>query len=104
VASLLDLAATKASTVQKRAASRDYLDLDALLSQGHVTLTDALAAGSAVYGRAFNPQLTLKALSFFGDGDLSQVPVEARERLLEAVREVDLEQLPARLRALGGES
>lgn len=103
VASLLDLAATKASTVQKRAVSRDYFDLDALLLQGRVSLLDAVAAARVVYGRGFNPQLTLKALSFFGDGDLARLPEEVRSRLLDAVQQVDLAQVPERIREMGGE-
>ena len=67
--------------VQKRAEARDYLDIDALLRHG-VDLPTALAAGSVVYGRSFNPLITLKALSFFDD-----VPMlygEVRERLSAA--------------------
>ena len=51
VASLLDVAATKVTTVQARADAKDYLDIDAVLGAG-VTLEDALGAASAVYGSA----------------------------------------------------
>jgi Arc/MetJ family transcription regulator len=93
VASLLDLAATKASVLQKRAASKDYIDLDALMVAG-VSLASALAAGAALYGSAFNPQVTLKALVYYEDGDLDEVPEAVRERLRAAVRSVDLDALP----------
>ena len=84
VAALLDLAGTKASVVQMRAEAKDYLDIDALLTDGRVDLPMALAAACAIYGAQFNPQITLKALSFFGDGNLGRLP-----------RVVDLDCLPA---------
>ena len=50
VASLLDIAGTKAAVVQKRAEVKDYIDIDAILQHG-VDLPTVLAAGAAVYGR-----------------------------------------------------
>lgn len=99
VASLLDLAGTKVSVLQKRAAARDYIDLDVLISNG-IPLDRALAAGAALYGANFNPQVTLKALTFYEDGDLEDVPLETRARLRTAVRAVDMKALPD----LGGRS
>ena len=93
VASLLDLAATKAAVVQSRSSARDYVDLDALLRAG-IPLDQALGAASAVYGPGFNPLLTLKALSYYGEGDLDEVPDEVRENLTEAVSGVNLQGLP----------
>jgi hypothetical protein len=94
IASILDLAATKAAVVQKRAEAKDYLDLDAILMNGDVDLPVALSAARAVYGESFNPQITLKALSFFGDGNLGELPDPVRLRLVNAVRGVDLDRLP----------
>jgi hypothetical protein len=91
VASLLDLAGTKVAVVQKRAEARDYLDIDALIRHG-VDLPTALAAGRIVYGRSFNPMITLKALSFFED--LPTLAVEVRQRLSAAVEAVDPAELP----------
>jgi hypothetical protein len=93
VASLTDLAGMKAAVVQKRAEAKDYLDLDVLITRGGVDLASALAAGKTLYGDAFNPEITLKALSFFGDGNLDSVPTETRDRLVAAVRSVDLSAL-----------
>ena len=93
VASLVDLAGTKASVVQKRAAAKDYIDLAALIEAG-IGLPTALAAGSAIYGKAFNPQITLKALSYFDDGDLNTLPLQTRRLLQDAVRNTDLRNLP----------
>ena len=86
VASLLDLAGTKVAVVQKRAEMKDYLDIDALLQHG-VDLPTMLAAGGVVYGRSFNPLITLKALSYFDD--VPKLPLEVRHRLLAAVAGVD---------------
>jgi hypothetical protein len=93
LASLLDLAGTKASVVQQRAEAKDYLDIDALLRSG-LSLSLALAAGRAIFGTRFEPQSTLKALSYFGDGDLGTLEPTVRENLQRAVRAVDLERLP----------
>lgn len=94
IASLLDLAGTKAAVVQQRAEAKDYRDIDALLRDGRVDLPTALASARAIYGPKFNPQITLKALSFFGDGNLSSLPAAVQDRLAGAAREVDLDRLP----------
>lgn len=93
IASLLDLAGAKASVVQVRAEAKDYVDLDALI-RGGVDLPHALAVAGALYGEMFSPQATLKALSYFEDGDLHTLAEETRKRLTEAVRAVNLDALP----------
>lgn len=93
VASLLDLAGMKAAVVQQRAEAKDYIDLHALLVAG-IGLPMALAAARVIYGERFNPQLTLKALSFFGDGDLPSLPGGIKERIIAAVKSADLDRLP----------
>jgi hypothetical protein len=96
IASLLDLAGTKASVVQVRAEARDYIDLDAIATSGHIDLPTALAAAAAaIYGRQFNPQITLKALSYFEDGNLATLAEAVKARLAAAARETDLDRLPA---------
>jgi hypothetical protein len=94
VASLLDLAGTKAAVVQQRAEAKDYIDIAALLSDGRVDLPTALASAKAIYGPQFNSQITLKALSFFGDGNLQQLRRETKDLLAAAAREIDLDRLP----------
>jgi hypothetical protein len=90
VASLGDLAGTKLAVIQKRAEAKDYIDVDALLTAG-IDLLAALAAGRIVYGRAFNPVVALKALSYFDD--VATLPAAVKARLRAAVAAVD----PARL-------
>jgi hypothetical protein len=86
VASLLDLAGTKAAVIQKRAQEKDYVDIDALLRHG-VDLATILAAGRVVYGRSFNPLITLKALSYFDD--VPTLPIAVRQRLVTAVAAIE---------------
>lgn len=95
VASLLDLAGTKASVVQVRAEAKDYIDIDALITRGKIGLPLALSAAQELYGSTFNPQITLKALSFFDDGELRQLPEAMKLRLVNAARGVDLDRLPS---------
>lgn len=94
VASLTDLAGMKAAVVQKRAEAKDYLDLDAIIGRGAVDLSTALAAAKSIYGRSFNPELTLKALCFFGNGDLPTLSAAIQGRLAAAAGAVDLSNLP----------
>jgi hypothetical protein len=94
IASLLDIAGTKASVIQVRAEAKDYLDVDAVMRLGNISLPTALAAAQMLYGPAFNPEVTLKALSFFDDGNLRDLPDDLKQRLVAAAREVDLDHLP----------
>jgi hypothetical protein len=101
VASLLDLAATKVKVVQDRAEAKDYVDLGRLLEEG-VSLDDAMGAAVAVYGPDFNALISLKALSYFADGDLPTLPAAVRERLTRAVALVDPLRLPQSAPLAGG--
>ena len=94
IASLLDLAGMKAAVVQQRPEAKDYIDLATMIERNVVNLPTAVAAAQIIYGASFNPELTLKALSYYGDGNLHTVPIQHKERLLEAIRSVDLDQLP----------
>ena len=78
-----------------RAEAKDYIDLDALITAGKVDLSTALSAAQQIYGQTFNPQITLKALSYFDDGDLRQLPEDLKSRLATAARQVDLDRLPS---------
>jgi hypothetical protein len=95
IAALLDLAGAKARVLQMRAEAKDYLDIAALLENGRIDLPTALAAARAMYGPEFNPQITLKTLTYFDEGDLRKLPQPVKDRLAEAVRAVDLDRLPA---------
>lgn len=96
---MLDLAGTKALAVQQRAETRDYTDIDAILQTARIDLPTALAAAKAIYGTPFNPQITLKALSSFSEGNLRRIPKATKDRLATAARDVDLDRLPTIARA-----
>lgn len=86
VASLDDLLAHKLKTVLQRVEVKDYLDVDALLQSG-LSLASGLA-GARVLFPAFAPQECLKALTYFEDQGLSDLPRDLEERLLSAVKSV----------------
>jgi hypothetical protein len=94
IASLLDLAGTNASVVQMRAEAKDYIDIDAMLTDGRIDLPAALAKARAIYREQFNPQITLKALSYFEDGNVKTLPEAMKRRLARAASAVDLDRLP----------
>jgi|SRR5208283_580176 len=93
VASLLDVAGCKMAVVQRRAEAKDYRDIAALLEHG-VSLTEALAAAKAIYGEQFEPRTTLRALSYFADGDLPKLSVTMQSALRTAAAGVKLDELP----------
>jgi hypothetical protein len=49
-----------------------------------VSLHQAMAAARSVYGEQYNPILTMKSLTYFGDGDLSKLTSEQKARLVDA--------------------
>ena len=87
----------KAAVIQKRAASRDYIDIEALIMKAGIDLLTALAAGFVIYGNQFNPQITLKALVYFKGGDLKSLPQKVKNNLLKAIQTVALEEIPTRI-------
>jgi len=93
VASLLDVAATKLATIQQRAQARDYEDIAAIIATG-IGLSDALAAASGVYGKQFNGALSLKALTYFADGDLPLLSPSTQEQLRSAAARFNLTKIP----------
>ena len=94
IASLRDLGGTKAQVVQSRALSKDYIDIDALMRLGGVSLEAMLGAAAAIHGELYNPMLTLKALAYFGDGDLAELPAAVRKRLSLAATTLDPGSIP----------
>ena len=86
VAGLLDLAAQKIKVVQLRAEKKDYIDICTLLQSG-LSLERALGAAQSLYPE-FNPLMSLKALTFFDDGDLGTLTESSRSLLIAAVSNV----------------
>lgn len=94
VASLKDLFGTKCATVPQRNEGKDYLDIHALLTKGRIELPVGMACAAAIYGRQYNPVLTLQALSYFDDLP-EPLPQGVRLDLLAAVKSVSLQALPS---------
>jgi hypothetical protein len=86
VASLDDLLAHKLKTVLQRVEPKDYLDVDALIQSG-LSLSSGLA-GARLLFPAFSPQECLKALTYFEDDALRDLPQDLEARLLSAVKRV----------------
>src|ERR1700722_18823255 len=93
IASLLDLLASKLKTVQSRAEAKDYRAILATFDAG-LSLAEGLAAAAAIYGKNFNGVLSLKALTYFEDGDLPSLTPTIQKRLLAAATSVNLKGLP----------
>jgi hypothetical protein len=94
VASIEDLLATKVKVLLQRIESKDYLDVAALLGSG-VALATGLAAARSLFGPAFQPSESLKALVYFEGGDLDALTEATKRLLIHAVTAVrDLPSIP----------
>ena len=87
VASLEDLMAHKLKVILQRAEKKDYADIAAMLRAG-VSLTRGFAAARLFFGGALQPAESLKALTYFKDGDLARLPVTDRRTLIAAAAAV----------------
>jgi hypothetical protein len=87
VASLGDLMATKVKVILQRVEAKDYIDIAAMIEAG-VSLERGLAAAREMYGPAFQPSESLKAMVYFEGGDLHTLTRETREILVDAVTNV----------------
>ncbi len=92
VASLDDLMATKVKVILQRAEVKDYWDIAEML-RANVSLPKGLAAARELFGPAFQPSESLKAMVYFDDGDLKTLSREDRITLVNAVSAV--RELPA---------
>ena len=87
VAALDDLMATKLKVILQRIEAKDYQDIAALLRAG-VSLSHGLAGARALYGPAFQPSESLKALVYFEGGDLHRLTQEERALLIATASSV----------------
>lgn len=94
VASLIDLAGTKAKVIIQRVEPRDYIDIHALLTKGGLSLASVLAAASIIFGRQFNPLVALKAIAYQDDPALAGLSNEVKSDLVKAVQATDPDNLP----------
>ncbi len=94
IASLDDLLATKVKVILQRIEAKDYRDLAAMLEVG-ANLARGLAGARALFGTAFQPSESLKAMVYFKGGDLHTLSQNEKNRIVEAVSAVrDLPKVP----------
>jgi hypothetical protein len=100
VASLEDLMAHKLKVILQRAEKKDYQDIAAMLRSG-VSLARGLAAARLFFGKAFQPAESLRALTYFKDGDLPRLAPPDKSVLVSAAVSVgELPKLALRARSL----
>jgi hypothetical protein len=94
IASLQDLAGTKTAVIQKRAEKKDYLDIYALLTLGKLSIELLLACASAVYGKEFNPYITLKAMCYFEEPELKSLDSALKQMFLQLAKNANIDLMP----------
>jgi hypothetical protein len=87
IASLDDLMAHKLKVILQRSEKKDYQDIAAMIRSGG-EVARGLAAARLLFGRAFQPAESLKALTYFRDGDLGRLSGADRRTLIEAAKSV----------------
>lgn len=91
--------AHKLKVILQRAEKKDYEDIAAMLRAG-VALGRGLAAARLFFGRAFQPAESLKALTYFKDGDLPRLARADQHTLIAAAAAADLPTVALRSKAL----
>jgi len=94
VASMIDLFGMKCATVSQRAEAKDYIDIYTIINNTDLTLEQGLGAALAIYGQQYNAILTLKALSFFNDGNVKSLPDRIKRELSDRVEKCNLDNVP----------
>lgn len=92
VASLKDLMATKLKVILQRSEWKDYHDIATMITAG-VPVDEGLAAAELIYRPQFPPQIALRAMVYFEDGDLKRLSASDRKILIEAASSV--RQIPS---------
>jgi hypothetical protein len=98
VASLDDLLANKLKVILQRAEFKDYFDIASLLKFG-MKLDEGLGYAQALFGHTFAPSESIKALNYFGDGDLYLLSKEDKELLIKeskSINQVPLKNIVSR--------
>jgi hypothetical protein len=92
VASLVDLAGMKMRVIQARGSWKDYVDIHTLVSHG-IDVSTGLAAAKAI-DQSFDPEISIRALQFYGDGTLDRVPAGMQRDLTRWAQVVNLDKMP----------
>ena len=82
-----EIAATKAYTIGRRGAFKDYVDLYFALLEGHSTLAEIIAMADKKFGVEFNSRLFLEQLVFLDDIEDTEIeflkPAVTRAEILK---------------------
>ncbi|WP_430471988.1 nucleotidyl transferase AbiEii/AbiGii toxin family protein [Thalassospira lucentensis] len=87
VAALDDLMAMKLKVILQRAEAKDYRDIAAMVDAG-IHVDQGLSAARQMFGDTFQPSESLKAMTFFGDGDLHTLTSKERATLVNTASAV----------------
>jgi len=71
--SVPEIAATKAYTIGRRGAYKDYVDLYFSIADGYTTLLDIIYAAEEKFGTDFNSRLFLEQLIYIADLDSAEI-------------------------------
>ncbi|MCX6936656.1 MAG: nucleotidyl transferase AbiEii/AbiGii toxin family protein [Verrucomicrobia bacterium] len=88
-ASLNDLMAHKLKVILQRSEAKDYQDIAALFRAG-LSVAQGLASAEWLFHPAFPIQHSLRALTYFEDGDLERLNLRDRADLVAAAKTVKL--------------
>jgi len=96
IASVFDLAGTKAKTILDRSEWRDYVDIATLLRHGQ-TIPDIVGYAVTIFEPIFEfpAAVFLRSLAWFGDGTASDLPDDMKRELERAAVDAAHEEIPA---------
>jgi len=96
IASIFDLAGTKARTILDRSEWKDYVDIATLLRNGH-TIPEIAGYALTVFEPMFEFPVAvfLRSLAWFGDGTASDLPDDMKLELERAAADAAHEDIPA---------
>ena len=94
VASIFDLAGTKAKAILDRSLRKDYFDVAALLRH-EMTLSEIIGYATTIFDPLFEfpGAVFLRSLAWFGDGDVGDLPEDTKRELEQAVRQAEREPM-----------
>ena len=95
IASLFDLAGTKAKAILDRSEWKDYVDVAALLRHG-LTLAQVIGYASTIFAPIFEfpTAVFLRSIAWFGDGTAGDVPADMQDELQRAAVASLRERIP----------
>ncbi len=89
IASIGDIFAHKLKTLHQRIEAKDYLDIIAILKEGH-SLEEGLENMQKLFPKVVDPSLTLRTLTHFEGGDLERLGEEEKSFLKTCVAKTDI--------------